>query len=131
MFLRSQNSEVDIPVHVTTPPHWLSLLPDPIAAVLPLLPGILLMFLMCTALYTGQAGAEESLMKLNNGQPLGQFLDEVILSTRIPPGDNGPINARVSATIVLGCFVAPLLVRRSFGAPEQRRRLLLAELWVT
>jgi hypothetical protein len=130
VFLRSQNSEVDIPVHVTTPPHWLSLLPDPIAAVLPLLPGILLMFLMCMALYTGQAGAEESLMKLNNGQPLGQFLDEVILSTRIPPGDNGPINARVSATIVLGCFaICPLLVRqivRRFP-PEQRRRLLLAE----
>jgi len=131
VFLRSQNSEVDIPVHVTTPPHWLSLLPDPIAALFPLFPGVLLMVLMCMALYTGQVGAEESLMKISKGEPLGQVLNEAILATRIPPGDNGPINARVSATIVLGCFVVcPLLVRlivRRFP-PEQRRRLLVAEL---
>jgi len=131
VFLRSQNSEVDIPVHVTTPPHWLSLLPDPIAAVLPLLPGLLMMILMRVVLYTGQMGAEESLMKLSKGEPLGQTLSDAILNVRIPPGDNGPINARVSATIALGGFVlCPLLVRlitRRFPA-EQRRRLLVAEL---
>lgn len=131
VFLRSQNSEVDIPVLVTTPPHWLSLLADPIAALFPLLPGLLLMILMCTVLYTGQAGAEESLLKLTRGEPLGQVLNEAVLKVRIPPGDNGPINARVSATIVLGCFVlCPLLVRMIVRRypPDQRRRLLPAEL---
>ncbi len=111
VFLRSQNSEVDIPVLVTTPPHWLSLLPNFLAAIIPLVPGILATIVVCLVLLTGLRGAESALAELNGG-PLGSILSDTVLHTRIPPGNSAPINARVSATIALACFaLCPMAVR--------------------
>ena len=130
LYLRSQNTEVNIPVQVNTAPHWLSTLPDFIAALMPFLPGTLLILAVVMVLSTAQAGALTALEDLNGG-PLGETLSQELLKKKVPLGDSAPVNARVSATIALACFaLCPMAVHSIFKRypDRQKRKLLLVEL---
>ncbi len=126
IFLRSQNSEVDIPVQVTTPPHWISSLPAFLAALVPLIPGSLVLFILSLLLFVGLQSAEATLTELNKA-PLGPTLSEALLRARVPRGHSGPMDARVSIALFLACFaLCPMAVRGIVRCYSPRQQSLFA-----
>lgn len=130
VFIKSQNEEADIPVHVTTAPHWLSQLPTMAAAIMPFLPGMFLMLMITLVFWSAQVGAIATLEEIAGSTVTAQNLPDLLKET-IPASATSPANARVSAAIALLAFAAcPLfvfMIVRRFPK-EQRQKLMWAQI---
>lgn len=132
VFIKSQNEEVDIPVHVTTAPHWLSELPDIPAVILPQLPGAFAMLLLVMLLWLGHTSALTTLEGMHEGSLAGlDALPAALLKKPLPAGSSSQVNAQVAGVLALMIFAfCPVAVKSVFSRypRKQRQKLLWAEL---
>lgn len=130
IFLKSQNEEADIPVHVTTAPHWLSELPDTVAAIMPFLPGALLMLVLTMVLWSAHTSALTTLTELNERPLVGDVLPATLLDKPLPAGSSAQVNAQIAAVVAVLVFsFCPFLVHRIVCRypRSQRQKLMWAE----
>lgn len=130
IFLKSQNEEADIPVHVTTAPHWLSELPDIPAAIFPFLPGALLMLILSMVLWSAHTSALATLTELNEAPVIGDVVSKELVAKPLPAGSTSQVNAQVAGVLALVIFAAcPFLVHKIVCRypRSQRQKVMWAE----